>query len=60
MKNPFRKNSQPEENKPALIFGKRVFQSEELFNNDREIIIVHGEAYYRLQITKAGKLILNK
>ena len=39
---------------------KRVFRSEDLFEKDREIVIIHGEAQYRLQITKAGKLILNK
>lgn len=39
---------------------KRTFRSEDLFKNDREIVIVHGESHYRLQITKAGKLILNK
>ena len=40
--------------------SKRVFRSEELFEKEREIVIVHGDARYRLQITKAGKLILNK
>lgn len=39
---------------------KRVIRSEDLFKNEREILIIHGEACYRLQITKAGKLILNK
>lgn len=40
--------------------AKRVYRSAELFQNDKEVLIVHGEASYRLQITKAGKLILNK
>ena len=39
---------------------KKVYRSEELFGEDREIVIEHGDAIYRLQITKAGKLILNK
>ncbi len=39
---------------------KRILRSEDLFENDREVVIIHGEAEYRLQITKAGKLILNK
>lgn len=39
---------------------RRVLTSEEIFQGKREIIIVHGESRYRLQITKAGKLILNK
>ena len=39
---------------------KRIYSSEDLFKEDREILILHGQAQYRLQITKAGKLILNK
>ncbi|MBI3306337.1 MAG: hemin uptake protein HemP [Candidatus Omnitrophica bacterium] len=39
---------------------KKTYRSEDLFENKREIVIIHGEAHYRLQITKAGKLILNK
>lgn len=39
---------------------KRIFRSEELFQGEREIVITHGVSEYRLQITKAGKLILNK
>ena len=39
---------------------EREYRSEDLFQNEREIVIVHGEARYRLQITRAGKLILNK
>ena len=45
---------------PVSSARKPVFQSEDLFKNGREIIIVHGESEYRLLITKAGKLILNK
>ncbi len=59
MKNPFRKDPDLVKSQP-LPSDKRVFRSEELFKNDREIVIVHGESQYRLQITKAGKLILNK
>jgi len=43
-----------------MELDKRTFKSEELFHKEREIIILHGEARYRLIITKAGKLILNK
>lgn len=39
---------------------RRVFASEELFQNEREVIILHDGARYRLRMTKAGKLILNK
>ncbi len=45
---------------PDLLKGKRIFRSEELFLNEREVLIVHGESQYRLQMTKAGKLILIK
>lgn len=37
-----------------------VLKSEDLFRGEREIHIQHGESLYRLQITKAGKLILIK
>jgi hemin uptake protein HemP len=40
--------------------GPRVLASHELFAGKRELIIRHGNRHYRLQITKAGKLILNK
>ena len=39
---------------------KQFFHSEELFRGAREIIIEHFNTQYRLMITKAGKLILNK
>ena len=60
MKNDFSKDSDPAKRKRLFSLNKRIFRSEELFENEREIVIVHGEAYYRLQITKAGKLILHK
>ena len=37
-----------------------VIPSTELFNGKREILIQHGQELYRLRVTKAGKLILNK
>lgn len=36
------------------------WRSEELFRGQREITIEHSGTVYRLRITKAGKLILNK
>lgn len=39
---------------------KRTFKSEDLFHGGREVLILHGDFLYRLQITKAGKLILIK
>lgn len=38
----------------------RVVQSEDLMMGAREIIIRHGSEDYRLRLTRAGKLILNK
>lgn len=38
----------------------RMLQSDWLFDGELEVIIVHGEAQYRLRITRAGKLILTK
>lgn len=46
---------------PVPFFpSKPIFRSQDLFQGKREIIIEHAEKYYRLLITKAGKLILNK
>lgn len=49
-------NSNKEEMKETV----RSLRSEEIFQGQREVSIVHGEYKYRLQITKAGKLILTK
>ena len=38
----------------------RTVNSEELFQGDREIRINHNGEIYRMRITKADKLILNK
>lgn len=40
--------------------GRKVVSSESLFEGRKEIIILHKEHQYRLQLTKTGKLILNK
>lgn len=39
---------------------KRIIHSTELFQGCREVIIEHANDFYRLLVTKAGKLILNK
>ena len=36
------------------------YDTETLFLGSREIVIHHGDASYRMKITKQGKLILNK
>jgi hemin uptake protein HemP len=40
--------------------ASRAVTSSELFGTQREIIIQHEDAVYRLRITKSGKLILTK
>lgn len=37
-----------------------VYESDRLFKGQKEIIIQHEDASYRLRITRQGKLILNK
>ena len=44
----------------SKILNKRVIRSDELFQGEREIIIIHDDDYYRLFITKSKKLVLNK
>lgn len=40
--------------------GPRKITTQELFQAGSEVLIQHGAETYRLRITKAGKLILNK
>ncbi|OGW78703.1 MAG: hypothetical protein A2Z83_08780 [Omnitrophica bacterium GWA2_52_8] len=54
------KDLQPIKKTVDFSAGREAYRSEDLFKNGREIVIFHGELRYRLQITKAGKLILNK
>ena len=37
-----------------------LYRSEELLQGRRQVVIKHGGTQYRLSVTKAGKLILNK
>jgi hemin uptake protein HemP len=39
---------------------RKIVNSEELFEGASELVIRHRADHYRLMITKAGKLILNK
>lgn len=50
------------EDEPETGSGSRKARiaSTDLFHGRREIVIVHHGAEYRLQITKADKLILTK
>lgn len=42
------------------LASDRVIASEVLFEGRREIAIAHSGSFYRLKITRQGKLILNK
>lgn len=44
---------------PLSAFPKLI-SSDELFGEERQILIDHAGSVYRLQITKQGKLILTK
>jgi hemin uptake protein HemP len=39
---------------------RRIWTTEELLGNAREVLIQHGDDLYRLRITRHGKLILYK
>lgn len=58
--NKFFSFKKPDPQKEPETAKKKSYRSEDLFGNEREIIITHGASEYRLQITKSGKLILNK
>jgi hemin uptake protein HemP len=45
---------------PKLEPARRSVSSADLFQGRKELIIVHRSEEYRLQITRAGKLILTK
>jgi hemin uptake protein HemP len=45
--------------KPAIP-AMRVIRSDTLLQGEREVAIQHGSEFYRLRLTKTGKLILNK
>lgn len=55
-------NSQGDVNRQqdAHLGNRRLISSADLFKGEREVIIRHENQDYRLLITKAGKLILNK
>lgn len=48
------------ENVKEAGMGMPVFASSALFKGAREIVIEHNGDFYRLRITRQGKLILNK
>jgi hemin uptake protein HemP len=52
----------PDESAPAGASDddRRVWSTDELLGDQREVLIRHGEDLYRLRITRHGKLILYK
>ena len=48
------------ENRESRKKSPRVFESKELFGEGKLILIRHEDSFYRLMITRQGKLILNK
>jgi hemin uptake protein HemP len=38
----------------------RIWRSEDLFGEEREVLVLHGEEVYRLRRTRNEKLILQK
>jgi hemin uptake protein HemP len=39
---------------------QRVVRVEELLGGNREVLIQHGDEYYRLRLTRNGRLLLTK
>lgn len=54
--------SPPDERPAAPVAAAcyRRWHSAELFRNEQQIEIVHGQSVYRLRLTSLGKLILTK
>jgi hemin uptake protein HemP len=44
----------------TVTLPQRSLRSEDILQGAREVLIQHGAEIYRLRLTKAGKLILNK
>ncbi|QDU31786.1 hypothetical protein ETAA8_69460 [Anatilimnocola aggregata] len=51
-------SSAPREAEPSK--SPRIYTSAELFGNQREVWIEHGDQQYKLRITSTNKLVLNK
>lgn len=45
---------------PVAPTSVPTINAEELLRGHREIAIIHGDAVYRLRVTRNGKLILQK
>ncbi|MEP3196845.1 MAG: hemin uptake protein HemP [Lentilitoribacter sp.] len=54
------KSSMDKDNVVKTASPSLIYKSDRLFQGQKEIIIQHEDASYRLRITRQGKLILNK
>ena len=54
------KQHQTENADTSFSAEEQILRSETILKGKREVIILHGDSRYRLQLTKAGKLILIK
>jgi len=52
--------SHPTDTSRRVATAGRIIPSAELFGPEREVLIEHQGSYYRLRLTRAGKLILHK
>jgi hemin uptake protein HemP len=50
----------PPHTAPPVSDPPRKIDARDLFRGDREVVIQHAGAEYRLRLTRAGKLILYK
>ena len=46
--------------RPAPLPAQRVLRVEELLGDQQEVLIQHGSEYYRLRLTRNGRLLLTK
>lgn len=52
--------SDPIEPRTATPPACRIVRAEELLGAEREVLIQHGSEYYRLRLTRNGRLLLTK
>jgi hemin uptake protein HemP len=55
-----RPEERPSSDKRPLAVPQKTITSAEIFQGQREVLILHHGEVYRLRLTRKGKLILNK
>jgi hemin uptake protein HemP len=55
-----RKAPVPQPEQAGKEVAPQVFDAQQLFRGQREVVIEHGGVRYRLRITRRNKLILQK